>query len=106
MPWLIIRDTPGDQGARPRAPSWAGFTPGVIAVSQGRAPRLALGTGFGGNGTAGAASASVAVIGIAARTGHLVSFWKFTRHGIVVTASIPRPRRPHLVCTSAGLPGV
>ncbi|GAA1171725.1 SLC13 family permease [Pseudonocardia alaniniphila] len=47
---------------------------------------FALGADFGGNGTAVAASANVVAIGIAARTGHRISFWQFTRYGIVVTA--------------------
>jgi Na+/H+ antiporter NhaD/arsenite permease-like protein len=46
---------------------------------------FALGADFGGNGTAVAASANVVAIGIAARTGHPISFWAFTRYGIVVT---------------------
>ncbi|TDC04584.1 hypothetical protein E1267_22450 [Nonomuraea longispora] len=46
---------------------------------------FALGADFGGNGTAVAASANVVAIGIAARTGHKISFWQFTRYGIVVT---------------------
>jgi Na+/H+ antiporter NhaD/arsenite permease-like protein len=46
---------------------------------------FALGADFGGNGTAVAASANVVAIGIAARTGHRISFWEFTRYGIVVT---------------------
>jgi hypothetical protein len=40
---------------------------------------------FGGNGTAVAASANVVATGIAGRTGHPISFWQFTRYGIVVT---------------------
>ncbi|WP_236791896.1 SLC13 family permease [Amycolatopsis sp. GM8] len=46
---------------------------------------FALGADFGGNGTAVAASANVVAIGIAARAGHPISFWQFTRYGIVVT---------------------
>ncbi|MEV3921493.1 SLC13 family permease [Actinomadura coerulea] len=40
---------------------------------------------FGGNGTAVAASANVVAIGIAAKTGNPISFWQFTRYGMVVT---------------------
>jgi Na+/H+ antiporter NhaD/arsenite permease-like protein len=47
---------------------------------------FALGADFGGNGTAVAASANVVCIGIAAKAGHPISFWQFTRYGIVVTA--------------------
>ncbi|GGO69265.1 SLC13 family permease [Nonomuraea cavernae] len=46
---------------------------------------FALGADFGGNGTAVAASANVVAIGIAARAGHRISFWQFTKYGILVT---------------------
>ncbi|MEU3013154.1 ArsB/NhaD family transporter [Nocardia asteroides] len=46
---------------------------------------FALGADFGGNGTAVAASANVVALGIAARAGQRISFWQFTRYGIVVT---------------------
>lgn len=46
---------------------------------------LALGADLGGNATAVGASANVVVIGIAARNGHPISFWHFTKYGIVVT---------------------
>jgi Na+/H+ antiporter NhaD/arsenite permease-like protein len=46
---------------------------------------FALGACFSGNGTAIAASANVVAIGIAQRAGHPISFWRFTRYGIVVT---------------------
>jgi Na+/H+ antiporter NhaD/arsenite permease-like protein len=46
---------------------------------------FALGACFSGNGTAIAASANVVAIGIAQRAGHAISFWRFTRYGIVVT---------------------
>lgn len=46
---------------------------------------FAFGTDFSGNGTAVAASANVVAIGIAARSGVPISFWQFTRYGIIVT---------------------
>ncbi|RSN70305.1 SLC13 family permease [Actinomadura sp. WAC 06369] len=46
---------------------------------------FALGADFGGNGTAIAASANVVAIGIAAKSGHPISFWQFTKYGIIVT---------------------
>ncbi len=46
---------------------------------------LALGADFGGNMTAIGASANVVVLGIAARAGFPISFWEFTRKGIIVT---------------------
>jgi Na+/H+ antiporter NhaD/arsenite permease-like protein len=47
---------------------------------------LALGADFGGNLTAVGASANVVVLGIAYRNGTPISFWEFTKKGIVVTA--------------------
>jgi Na+/H+ antiporter NhaD/arsenite permease-like protein len=47
---------------------------------------LALGADLGGNATAIGASANVVVTGIAKRNGYPISFWTFTRYGLVVTA--------------------
>ena len=47
---------------------------------------LALGADLGGNLTAIGASANVVVLGIAKRAGHPISFWTFTKYGILVTA--------------------
>jgi Na+/H+ antiporter NhaD/arsenite permease-like protein len=44
-----------------------------------------LGADLGGNTTAVAAGANVVVLGIAAKAGHPISFWQFTRYGLVVT---------------------
>ena len=46
---------------------------------------LAAGADFGGNFTAVGASANVVMLGIAAREGHPISFWEFTRKGAVIT---------------------
>ncbi|MFG2002975.1 ArsB/NhaD family transporter [Spirillospora sp. NPDC048911] len=46
---------------------------------------LALGADLGGNATAIGASANVVVLGIAARNGTPISFWQFTKYGLVVT---------------------
>ena len=45
---------------------------------------LTLGADLGGNATAVGASANVIVIGIAARNGYPISFWKFTKYGLIV----------------------
>ena len=45
---------------------------------------LALGADLGGNATAVGASANVVVLGIAARNGHPITFWGFTKYGLVV----------------------
>ncbi|WP_043635135.1 ArsB/NhaD family transporter [Nonomuraea candida] len=47
---------------------------------------LAFGADLGGNATAVGAAANVVVLGIAARNGTPISFWQFTRYGLVVTA--------------------
>lgn len=46
---------------------------------------LALGADLGGNATAIGASANVVVLGIAERAGHPISFWGFTKYGLIVT---------------------
>lgn len=47
---------------------------------------LALGSDLGGNATAIGASANVVILGIAERAGRRISFWEFTKYGLVVTA--------------------
>ncbi len=46
---------------------------------------FALGADLGGNGTAVAASANIVVLGLAAKAGEPISFWQFTKYGIVTT---------------------
>ncbi|MFI6538694.1 ArsB/NhaD family transporter [Nonomuraea sp. NPDC050547] len=45
---------------------------------------LAFGADLGGNATAVGAAANVVVIGIAARNGTPISFWQFTKYGLIV----------------------
>jgi Na+/H+ antiporter NhaD/arsenite permease-like protein len=47
---------------------------------------LTLGADLGGNATAIGASANVVVLGIARRNGQPISFWGFTKYGLIVTA--------------------
>ncbi|MBP2406143.1 SLC13 family permease [Streptomyces syringium] len=47
---------------------------------------LAIGAGLGGNATAIGASANVVVLGIAERNRRPITFWQFTKYGLVVTA--------------------
>jgi Na+/H+ antiporter NhaD/arsenite permease-like protein len=47
---------------------------------------LTIGADLGGNATAVGASANVVVLGIARRYGKPISFWEFTRYGLLVTA--------------------
>lgn len=47
---------------------------------------LALGADLGGNATAIGASANVVVLGIAERNRQPISFWQFTKYGLIVTA--------------------
>ena len=46
-----------------------------------------FGADLGGNATAVAAGANVVVIGIAAKAGQPISFWEFTKRGLVVTVA-------------------
>ncbi|MCL2783714.1 MAG: ArsB/NhaD family transporter [Propionibacteriaceae bacterium] len=46
-----------------------------------------FGADLGGNATAVAAGANVVVLGIAAKAGQPISFWDFTKRGLVVTAA-------------------
>lgn len=46
-----------------------------------------FGADLGGNATAVAAGANVVVLGIAAKAGEPISFWGFTKYGVVVTAA-------------------
>ncbi|MEU4746188.1 ArsB/NhaD family transporter, partial [Actinosynnema sp. NPDC023658] len=62
-----------------------------LVAAQGGTPQaeamwwsLALGADLGGNATAVGASANVVVLGLAARNGTPISFWQFTRYGLVV----------------------
>ncbi|MEU2551419.1 ArsB/NhaD family transporter [Streptomyces sp. NPDC013313] len=48
---------------------------------------LALGADLGGNATAIGASANVVVLGIAERNRQPISFWQFTKYGLIVTAA-------------------
>jgi Na+/H+ antiporter NhaD/arsenite permease-like protein len=57
---------------------------------------LAAGADFGGNLTAVGASANVVMLGIAAREGHPISFWEFTRKGVVVTVLTIAVAAPYL----------
>jgi Na+/H+ antiporter NhaD/arsenite permease-like protein len=45
---------------------------------------LALGADLGGNATAVGASANVIVIGLAEKAGYRISFWGFTKYGLIV----------------------
>lgn len=63
----------------------------MVAASPSSGPgsplwwSFVLGADLGGNTTAVAAGANVVVIGLAARAGHPISFWQFTKYGLVVT---------------------
>ncbi len=46
-----------------------------------------FGADLGGNATAVAAGANVVVLGIAAKAGEPISFWGFTKYGVVVTVA-------------------
>jgi Na+/H+ antiporter NhaD/arsenite permease-like protein len=46
-----------------------------------------FGADLGGNATAVAAGANVVVLGLAAKAGEPISFWEFTKYGVVVTVA-------------------
>jgi Na+/H+ antiporter NhaD/arsenite permease-like protein len=48
---------------------------------------LALGTCLGGNGTLIGASANIISAGISKKSGYPVSFWEFTKYGMIVTVA-------------------
>ncbi|WP_433411775.1 ArsB/NhaD family transporter [Microtetraspora malaysiensis] len=57
---------------------------------------LALGADLGGNATAVGAAANVVVLGIAARNRTPISFWQFTKYGLVVTLVTVAISTPYL----------
>ncbi|MGH3502102.1 MAG: ArsB/NhaD family transporter, partial [Nocardioidaceae bacterium] len=57
---------------------------------------LAIGADLGGNATAVGASANVVVVGLAKRNGTPISFWGFTRYGIIVTLASAALALPYL----------
>lgn len=57
---------------------------------------LALGADLGGNATAVGASANVVVIGLAMRNGTPISFWEFTKYGLIVTLASAVLALPYL----------
>jgi Na+/H+ antiporter NhaD/arsenite permease-like protein len=57
---------------------------------------LALGADLGGNATAIGASANVVVLGLAERSGRRISFWEFTRYGLVVALATVGVATPYL----------
>ena len=57
---------------------------------------LALGADLGGNATAVGASANVVVLGIAERSGRPITFWEFTKYGLIVAAVTVGIAMPYL----------
>lgn len=57
---------------------------------------LALGADLGGNATAVGASANVVVLGLAERAGRRISFWEFTKYGLVVAVVTVGISMPYL----------
>lgn len=75
-------------------PYVASMTPVVSELSQGLVGvqehvlwwSLAFGADFGGNATIVGASANLVGIGLAHKAGIKISFWQFSRYGLIVTA--------------------
>jgi len=59
---------------------------GHVGASSSLWWSFVFGADLGGNATAIGAGANVVVLGIAAKAGHPISFWEFTKRGLVVTA--------------------
>jgi Na+/H+ antiporter NhaD/arsenite permease-like protein len=57
---------------------------------------LALGADLGGNATAVGASANVVILGLAEREGRRISFWQFTKYGLIVTVVTIMLAMPYL----------
>jgi Na+/H+ antiporter NhaD/arsenite permease-like protein len=57
---------------------------------------LALGADLGGNATAIGASANVVMLGLAERAGRRISFWEFTKYGLVVAVVTVALSMPYL----------
>jgi len=73
-------------------PYVATMSPVVADLAQGHGESghamwwaLAFGADLGGNATAIGASANVVMLGLAERAGHRITFWEFTKYGLVVT---------------------
>jgi anion transporter len=58
---------------------------------------LALGADLGGNATAVGASANVIVIGLAEKAGHRITFWGFTKYGLIVAAATLAVATPYVL---------
>jgi Na+/H+ antiporter NhaD/arsenite permease-like protein len=71
-------------------------TAGDTSQSQVLWWSLALGADLGGNATAVGASANVVVLGIAERAGHRITFWQFTKYGLVVAVITIAISMPYL----------
>jgi Na+/H+ antiporter NhaD/arsenite permease-like protein len=82
----IVDNIPYVATMAPLVHELVGPAPGLPPGQQSLWWALALGADLGGNATAIGASANVVVTGIAKRNGHPISFWRFTRDGLVVTA--------------------
>jgi Na+/H+ antiporter NhaD/arsenite permease-like protein len=57
---------------------------------------LAFGADLGGNATAVGASANVVVLGLAERAGQPITFWQFTKYGLIVAAITVAITMPYL----------
>jgi Na+/H+ antiporter NhaD/arsenite permease-like protein len=70
------------------APVVASLTQNVPADQPGTVLwwALALGADLGGNATAIGASANVVILGLAKRSGHPITFWQFTKYGLITAA--------------------
>lgn len=80
------------------SPLVADLVQGAGGLEQGQVLwwSLALGADLGGNATAVGASANVVILGMAARAGKPISFWQFTKYGLVVAVVTVAIATPYL----------
>ena len=80
------------------SPIVADLVDGAGGLEQGQVLwwSLALGADLGGNATAVGASANVVILGMAARAGKPISFWQFTKYGLVVAVVTVAIAMPYL----------
>jgi Na+/H+ antiporter NhaD/arsenite permease-like protein len=65
---------------------------------------LALGADLGGNATAVGASANAVILGLAERGGHRITFWQFTKYGLIVAAVTIAVSMPTFGCAVSSSP--
>jgi Na+/H+ antiporter NhaD/arsenite permease-like protein len=95
---VTVRSSTTSPTRPPQCRSWRRLV-STTATSRADSPlwwAFVFGAGLGGNATAVAAGAKMVVLGIAAKAGAPISFWGFTRYGVVVTVATLLVAWPHV----------